>query len=345
MQPVTTQQQSQLEPGDPMNMVEKLTVSVLGCAAMVLASSAGAAGQKWDMPLAYAASNYHSQNAALFAAAVTEATGGELEIVPHASGALFKGGEIFRAVRTGQAPIGERLISALGNEDPIFEVDALPFLATSFDEAWKLYQASKPAMEAVLEEKGVKLLYAVPWPPQGLYHKKEVTSAADMEGVKFRAYNQATSRLAELMGAVPTKIEAAELSQAFATGVAESMISSGSTGYDRKIWEHVKYWYDVQAWLPKNMVVVNTESWDALDANTQSIVLGAATMAERTGWAKARELADWYKEQLAANGMVVEGPSDQLKADFQSVGQTMADEWLERAGDSGKALLEQYKAM
>ncbi|HSH40622.1 MAG TPA: hypothetical protein VK973_00660 [Arenicellales bacterium] len=157
--------------------------------------------------------------------------------------------------------------------------------------------------------------------------------------------NQATSRLAELMGAVPTKIEAAELSQAFATGVADSMISSGATGYDRKIWEHVDYWYDVQAWLPKNMVIVNLDAWNDLDAETQGIVMGAAAMAEQAGWAKSRELADWYKEQLAANGMTIEGPGDALRTDFEEIGQTMTDEWLERAGDAGSEVVESYRDM
>ena len=322
----------------------------LGAVAGMTALAAGvaqtaAAAEKWDMALAYAATNYHSENAARFAAAVTAATGGELEIVTHPGGSLFKGGEIFRAVRQGSVPIGERLISALGNEDPIFEVDALPFLATSFDDAKKLHKASMSAVETTLADKGMKLLYAVPWPPQGLYANKEVNAAGDMEGVKFRAYNAATSRLAELMGAQPTKIEAAEISQAFATGVAESMISSGSTGYDRKIWEHVKYWYDVQAWLPKNMIVVNLDAWNALDAQTQGVVMGAAAMAEQAGWAKAQELADWYKEQLAANGMEVGPPSDTLKADMEKIGATMTGEWLERAGASGKAVIDAYQAM
>ncbi len=303
------------------------------------------AGEKWDMPLAYAATNYHSENATLFAEAVTAATGGEIEIVTHPGGSLFKGDEIFRAVRTGQAPIGERLISALGNEDPLFELDALPFLATSFKDAKKLYDASKPALEKVLDEKGLTFLYAVPWPPQGLYNKTPVNSAADMKGVKFRAYNAATSRLAELMGAVPTKIEAAELSQAFATGVAESMISSGSTGYDRKIWEHVKYWYDVQAWLPKNMVIVNKKAWEGLDDNMRQIIANEAAKAEQAGWAKAQELSDWYKEQLAENGMEVGPPGDQLKNDFIGIGDTMTQEWLERAGDEGKAVVDSYKSM
>ena len=314
-------------------------------AALAAGLATAQAGERWDMPLAYAATNYHSENATAFAKAVTEASGGELEIVTHPSGSLFKGGEIFRAVRTGQAPIGERLISALGNENPIFEIDALPFLATSFDAARKLHEASKPALEKVLESKGVKLLYAVPWPPQGLYNKTPVTSGADMKGAKFRAYNAATSRLAELMGAVPTKIEAAELVQAFATGVADSMMSSGSTGYDRKIWEHVDYWYDVNGWLPKNMVIANKDAWDSLDDQTRAIIRGAAAMAEQAGWAKAEELSSWYAEQLAANGMTVEGPSDQLKADFEKIGETMTKEWLERAGDTGQSVVDAYRKM
>ncbi|WP_193367733.1 TRAP transporter substrate-binding protein [Pelagibius marinus] len=328
-----------------MNTFLKSLGGIASVVALGLAATSAAAAEKWDMPLAYSASNYHSENAAQFAEDVTKASGGELEIVAHPGGSLFGGGEIYRAVRTGQAPIGERLISALGNENPLFEVDALPFLATSFDDSWKLYKASKPQLEKTLDEAGLMLLYTVPWPPQGLYNKNPVNSAADMKGVKFRAYNAATSRLAELMGAVPTKIEAAELTQAFATGVADSMISSGSTGYDRKIWEHVKYWYDVQAWLPKNMVVVNKAAWEGLDAKLQKVVLDAAAAAEERGWNKARELSDWYKEQLAAEGMVIEAPSAKLKADFEQIGATMTEEWLERAGDSGKSVIDAYKAM
>lgn len=321
-------------------------LSVLaGAAVLALGVSAATAAEKWDMPVAYAAGNYHTQNAERFAKAIGEATGGAIEVVVHPSGSLYKGDEIKRAVQTGQAQLGERLISALGNEHALFELDSLPFLATSFEQARKLYIASRLALDALLESQNLKLLYAVPWPPQGLITTKPAASAADMKGVKFRAYNAATSRLADLMGAQPTQIEAAELSQAFATGQAESMITSGSTTYDRKIYEHAKYFYDVQAWLPKNMVVINKGVWDGLDARTQGVVLGVSAMAEEAGWAKAEELADWYKEQLAANGMEVSGPSDQLKSDFEGIGATMTGEWLEKAGDDGKAIIDSYKGM
>ena len=310
-----------------------------------LFAQAAAASETWNMPLANGAGNYHSENTIRFASDVTEATGGALEIVVHPDGSLFKGNEIFRAVRNGRAPIGERLISALGNEDAIFEIDALPFLATSFEDALRLYEASKPAMEKILTVKGVKLLYTVPWPPHGLYAKQPVTSAADMAGVSFRVYNASTSRLAELLGAIPAKVEADELSRAFATGIANSMISSGSTGYDRKIWQHVKYWYDAHAWLPKNMVVVNLTAWNALGEGTRSKVLQAAAAAEARGWAKARERAEWYKRQLAENGMVVGPPSERLQAELKAIGAKMMEEWLERAGNHGRNVINAYRKM
>jgi len=311
----------------------------------LFSAQASMAAETWDMPLAYTATNYHSELAASFAEDVNAKAGDEIKIVTHAGGSLFKGSEIFGAVRRGLAPIGERLVSALGNEDPIFEIDALPFLATSFDESWKLYQASKPAMEKVLKKKRLKLLYAVPWPPQGLYANKPVNDLTDMKGVKFRAYNASTSKLAQMMGAIPTKIETAELSQAFATGVAESMISSGSTGYDRKLWEHVSHWYDVQAWLPKNMVVVNLKAWKKLSPETQQVMLDAAAKAEKAGWAKSRELADWYKEQLAANGMKVDVASPELKDGFKKLGAEMVEDWLKRAGDNGRDAIAAYNKM
>ncbi len=190
----------------------KLFKILLSILFSVILSANAFAAEKWDMALAYGASNFHSANAAEFAKNVSEKSGGKLTIVTHPGGSLFKGGEIFRAVRTGQAQIGERFMSALGKEDPLLEIDSQPFLATSYDDAMKLYQASKPAIIKGLDQKGLVFLYAVPWPAQGLYSKKEINSVADLKGLKFRAYNSATIRMAELTGMAPTKIEAAEIS-------------------------------------------------------------------------------------------------------------------------------------
>ena len=182
------------------------------------------AAEKWDMPMAYSATNFHSQTGVLFADAVRIATGGEVDITVHPGGSLFKGNDIKKAVQTGQAPIGERILSAHQNESQIFGADSIPFLATSYEASDKLWKHLEPTMRKELDSQGLELLYAVPWPAQGLYFKKEVNSIADTKGVKFRSYNNATARIAELMGMLPVQVEAAELSQALATGVAESFV-------------------------------------------------------------------------------------------------------------------------
>tara|TARA_Y100001980_G_C14545802_1_gene325565 strand:- start:897 stop:1871 length:975 start_codon:yes stop_codon:yes gene_type:complete len=303
-----------------------------------------AIAEKWDMALAYGAGNFHSANATEFANNVSKKSGGKLTIVTHPGGSLFKGGEIFRAVRTGQAQIGERFMSALGKEDPLLEVDSQPFLATSYSDAMKLYKASKPEIVKSLDSKGLIFLYAVPWPAQGLYSKKEINSVSDLKGLKFRAYNSATIRIAELTGMAPTKIEAAEISQAFSTGAVESMITSPTTGKNKKIWENgVKYFYDIAAWFPKNMVIVNKKSWNSLDKETQELVMKEAALAERKGWqlSKQGNVAD--KKALAAAGMVVGKVNSTLRSHFEKVGATMAKEWTSKAGSRGASVLSAFK--
>jgi TRAP-type C4-dicarboxylate transport system substrate-binding protein len=317
---------------------------LLTLAALIFSVNIANAGEKWDMALAYGAGNFHSANATEFAKNVTEKSGGKLTIVTHPGGSLFKGGEIFRAVRTGQAPIGERFMSALGKEDPLLEVDSQPFLATNYGAAMKLYNASKPEIIKGLDSKGLVFLYAVPWPAQGLYSKKEINSVADLKGLKFRAYNSATIRIAELTGMAPTKIEAAEISQAFSTGAVESMITSPTTGKNKKIWENgVGYFYDIAAWFPKNMVIANKDAWNKLDAATQKLVMSEAAKAEKKGWDLSKKGNKDDKKALADAGMKVGKVNSALKKHFEEVGATMSKEWAGRAGSRGQAVLAAYK--
>lgn len=306
--------------------------------------AAAQAAEAWDMPMAYPDGNFHTKLGRDFAEMVKTDTNGEVVITVHGGGSLFKGDEIKRAVQRGTAPIGERLISALSNEDPLFALDAIPFLATNYADARKLYAASKPALEARLEKENLHLLYAIAWPPQGIYANKTIDSAADMRGLKFRTYNATMARLAELLQMVPTQIEAAELSQALATGTVEAMITSGATGVDSQVWEQVKNFYDVQAWLPKNMVFVNKRAWDGLDAKTQEAITKAAAAIEDKGWAMSEELASGYLKTLAENGMTVAKPSAQLASDMTAIGDKMTAEWEAGAGDTGKAIIADYRA-
>ncbi len=312
--------------------------------AMVALSAAPASAQtKWNLPAAYPPDNPHSENLAQFAKDVVDATGGKLQITVHAGASLFKAPEIKRAVQTGQAQIGEVLISLHENEDPIYGVDVIPFLATSYPESMKLWQASKPAIEKKLASQGIILLFAVPWAPQGIYAKKDLNSVDDMKGLKWRAYNVGTARIGELVGAQVVTVQAAELPQALATGVVNAFITSAATGYDSKAWESMDHFYDTQAWIPKNVTMMNKAAFDSLDKPTQDALLKAAATAETRGWKMWQDKSGWYLDQLKSHGMKVLPPGDALKSGLKKVGDQLTADWLKKAGADGEAVIAAYK--
>ena len=308
----------------------------LGLASPALAQT------KWNLPGAYAGDNYHSENLVFFSKEAEKNTDGKLQITVHAGASLFKAPEIKRAVATGQAQLGEVLISIHENEDPIFGLDTIPFLASSYADAKKLYVARKDAMAAKLDSQGLMLLYVVPWGPQGLYAKKDINSVDDLKGLKMRAYNVGTTRIAELAGAQGVTIQAAELPQALATGTVNAFMTSGATGFDSKVWETISHFYDCQAWIPNNVIFVNKAAFAGLDKAGQDGLLKAAAAAEERGWKIAQEKAVWYVDQLRAKGMKVAPPSPALMAGLKKMGEQLTADWIAKAGPAGKAVVDAY---
>src|ERR1043166_1752036 len=325
-------------------MIRKYLQFSVAALALSAALCGGAAAQtKWDMPTPYPATNFHTENIQQFIADVDKYSGGKLKIQLHANASLLKMNEIKRGIQNGQVQIGEILLAAYANEDPMFELDGVPFLATSYGEAMKLYRVSKRTLEDRFSKQGLKLLYSVPWPPQGLFSKKEVRSAADMKGLKWRAYSPATAKIAELVNAQPVTLQQAELSHSLATGVVDSYMSSPATGYDTKTFEYLKYFADMQSWIPKNAVLVSQSAFDALDKPTQDAVMKAAAEAETRGWKISEEKTAWYVGELKKNGMTIYPPTAQLKTDMKKVGDTMVSDWAKKAGADGQAILDGYR--
>lgn len=316
---------------------------VLSAAFGTVATAAHA--EKWDMPLAYPANNFHSENAAEFATCVKEKSEGKLEIITHPNGSLFAGNDIKRAVQTGQANIGERVTSAHENENAIYGVEAIPFLATSFDASDRLWKTALPQMEKVLDSQNLVYVYSVPWPASGFYTKKEINTVEDLSGIKFRAYNAATARIAELANMIPMQIEAAELSQALATGVVDSIMTSSTTGVDSKVWEQgITHFYDVQAWLPRNTVFVNKRAWSRLDDTAQNAITECGDITYDKGLEKVKALAEQYQKTLEENGVTVTPPSPELEAGLAKLGEIMTTEWLEKAKEDGQSIIDAYRA-
>jgi TRAP-type C4-dicarboxylate transport system substrate-binding protein len=313
----------------------------LSLSVALLAGNAQAA--EWNMATPYPDATFHTKNIVQFAEEIDAATDGALQITIHSGGSLIKHPQIKRAVQTGQVQAGEVFISLLGNEDPVFTVDSIPFLATSYEEASGLWDASKELFQNKLAEDGLLLLYSAPWPPQGLYTTKSVQSAAELKGLKFRAYNSATSRLATLTGMVPTQVEVPEIPQAFATGIVEAMITSPTTGVNSKAWDFLSHYNDIQAWIPKNMVIVSQRAFDDLDEATQQAVMQAAQAAETRGWDMSKSEAVAMTEELAKNGIEVQTPTDAYRSELQAAGEIITEEWLAESGDEGKQILEDYR--
>lgn len=319
--------------------------SLLG--ACVIAGATMAAGvhaQKWDMPVRSNPQNYFTQNIAQFADDIKAATDGKLDIVIHPEDSLIKQPDVKRAVQTGQVPIGELLMSMHSNESAIFGIDSVPFLASDYDKAAKLLEATRPALIERLSKQGMQLLFVVPWPYNSFYSQNELSSVRDFEGKKFRAFNPVTGRLAELMGAIPVTVQQSEVSQAFSTGVIDAMITSPATGVDTQAWDFVKYFTDVKAMAPWNIVIVNQKSFDKLDKKTQEAVLSASKVAEERGWKRAPEATIELVQTLKDHGMTVEQPTDKMKAELEKIHETLVNEWIESAGPEGKQVIEAYRA-
>ena len=313
------------------------------CLSAIALATAASAQTKWDLPTGYGANSFQTQNVQQFAAEVDQLTGGKLKITLHPGGSLYKANEIKRAVQTAQVPAAEFILSGAANENPLFGIDSIPFLATSYAASKRLYLAAKPAQEKLLASQGIKVLFTVPWPGQSLYSLKPVNTPADFAGTKMRAYNPATTRIAQLLKAQPVTIQLAELGQALATGGVQNFLTSSASGVESKLHEQVKYFYPVSAWLPRNATVVNQKAFDALDKPLQEAVLKAAAAAEARGWATSERLDGEYIKELGAKGMTIGAPSDSVKKALTEIGETMTAEWLKTAGAEGQAVIDAYR--
>jgi TRAP-type C4-dicarboxylate transport system substrate-binding protein len=329
--------------GSVMNF-KKNVVAVFAWVTVGLSMTLGAAAATWDMPTPYPDKTFHTQNIAAFADDVKAATDGALEIKIHSAGSLFKHPEIKNAVRGGQVPIGEFFLSRLSNEHAVFGADSQPFLATNYDDAAKLWGAQQPVVAKLLEKQGLMPLFSVPWPPQGLYTKKEIKTVDDLKGIKFRAYNATLELFANKIGAAPTQVEVPDIPQAFATGRVEAMITSPSTGANSKAWDFVSHYTDIQAWLPKNIVVVSKKAFRKLDKATQDAVLQAAKQAEIRGWDMSKKETAAKTAILKEKGMTVVTPSPELMDGLKNIGAMMLVDWKKAAGPEGEEVLKMYEA-
>ena len=319
-----------------------MAAAVAGTVATVLTGGAFAQA-KWDMPIPYPDTNFHTKNVRQFVEDIAKASDGKFSITVHSNGSLIKHPEIKRAVQTGQVPIGEVLISLLSNEAAVFGFESNPFLATSYEQQRRLWAAAKPVLEKRLDSQGITLLYSVAWPPSAFHTKKALDSVADLRGVKLRSYSAVTSRFAELAGATPVLVPAPEVAQAFRSGMIDAQINSSAGGVDTQTWDATTYFYNVQALMPQNVVLVNKAAFNKLDPSAQKTIRDAASAAETRGWAQSVAENDANIKTLASKGIKILEPPAKLATELQEIGKRMAAVWAAKAGAEGDAILKAYQ--
>ena len=318
--------------------------AALAAPALALAATSARAQARWQMATAYPDGNFHTRNIREFVADIEQATGGKLAVQLHSNAALLPMTQIKRGVQTGQVQLGEILLTAYSNEEPFFDADAVPFLVADFAGARRLAELQRPYVEARLGRQGLSLLYTVAWPAAGFYTQAPMTSIDVLKGSRFRTYSPMTNRFAALVGANPVLVQQAELAQAFATGIATAMVTSAQTGVDTSAWDYARVFTPATFTMTKNAVLVSRRALEGLPADQQAAVRAAAKRAEDRGWTYAAEAQAASEARLAEKGITMGTLPAEVQAGLSKIGATMAEEWVQRAGDDGRKLVEALRA-
>lgn len=313
-----------------------LCAAGMGCALNLQAQT------QWKLATGYRAESFHTRNLTQFALEVERATAGALHIEVHANNTLFKLGDIPQAVQDGKAQAGETIMTSLVRDMPIAGADAIPFVVRSYPDARRMWDLQRPLIEGHFARKGLKALYAVPWPPQGLFSIAPVRASADFKGTRMRTYNPATVRIAEMLGATPVDVPMVDVNKALVGNQLDSMITSALTGVENQVWGQIRYYYGINAWFPKNIVFVNLQAFEALPPAVRKAVVQAAGEAESRGWAMSQAVADESVGELQRKGIKVERAAAEVDAELKRLGERFSREWVRSVGGEANQLFIPY---
>ncbi len=311
-------------------------LSIMACSAQ--------AETTWIMATGYTEGSFFTQNIRKFIEEVETKTNGELKIDLRPADSLIKLDAIKRAVQSGQVQIGEIRMSSYGNEAEIFNLDNIPGVASNFDEAWTLMEAQKPYFDDLFGKNNMSVITYVAWPGQGFYTNKPINSTSDLAGLKLRIYSQQTRILGEKLDTEAIILPFAEVPQAFATGLINSLWTSAQSGTEVQAWDYVNTFTYTGTLHQKNAIIVNNRALNALDDDTRKIVLDAGAAATTRGWEMAKA-AEREKEQvLADHGMTIARAPDDVLERIEEIGAGMVEEWLNAASEEERSVYETYRA-
>ncbi|MEL6996974.1 MAG: TRAP transporter substrate-binding protein [Pseudomonadota bacterium] len=306
-------------------------------------SAPAMADTSWIMASGYPDDNFHTKNIKLFIEEVGAKS--DLKIDLQSNDTLIKLDAIKTAVQRGQVPIGEIRLGVYGNEDPMYILAGLPFIASTYSEAWLLKDLQKEYFDAKFAEIGLKVLYYSPWPGQGFYTKEPVAGLDTFKDKKLRIYSTATQQMGEMLGFQATILPFAEIPQAFSTGLIEALFTSPQTGIDIQAWDNTSDFTYAGAIFSKNAVVVSQAMFDALAPETQAAVLAAADSAELRAWEMSAKTTEAQINTLTENGMAATTAPAEVIEKMVEIGGAMMEEWRKSASPEAIAVLDRYLAL
>lgn len=324
----------------------KSTLAALGLAVAMTTEPVLAADINWDMANEYNDTSIHAEGDKIFAAKLSELTGGAIEITHHFGGSIgFKSKDQLDAVGDGALPIADTYVGPLGGIDPMFLLPSLPFLAKTPEEARKLFDAARGAYDDVFAENNQKLLWASPWPPSGIWAKKPVPNMDELANLKIRTYDANGTITLQEAGAAPIQLSWADVVPQLSTGGIEAVLTSAEAGANAKFWEHLDHFTEVNYAMPLNMVHINLDTWNDLTDEQQAAVMEAAKAAEDHIWsAVVDRVAQNYTDMKAAGMTVVTEVDPGFLTALRDAGEKARAEWLAKTGDKGQAILDAYFA-
>ncbi|MEQ8862194.1 MAG: TRAP transporter substrate-binding protein [Thalassobaculum sp.] len=319
------------------------TVASAVVGATLALASGPALAVDWIMASGYSEDNFHTKNIRAFIDEVGKTTSVKINL--NSNDSLIKLDAIKTAVQRGHVPIGELRLGVYGNEDPMYILAGLPFIASNYAEAWLLKDLQKSYFADKFAKDGMRILYYAPWPGQGFYTKFPVNSTEDFKAKKLRIYSIATQKMGEMLGFNATILPFAEVPQAFSTGLIEALFTSPQTGIDIQAWDNTSHFTYAGAILSKNAVIVSERYFSALSDADKAGILAAAAKAELRGWEMSAQTTSDQMKILAKNGMTTSNAPPQVIDAMKKIGAVMMDDWRKTASPEAAAVLDRYLAL
>ena len=284
----------------------------IGLIFLLIATFMSAKNVKLNLNAKYGATNFHTKGAVKFANLVEQYTDGSVKIKVHAGSSLVKGNPL-KAVKDGTVAMSDMFIPFTSGGGKVFGISALPFISSSYEDAYRLYQLSKDAYAKTAKKWNQKFLYSVTWPASGFYSNKALKTTKDFKGVKTRTYDKNSASFVNTAGGNAVALPWGEVYSALRTGMVNSVVTSSESGKNGKFWEVLKNFTKIKYAYPLQAVTINLDYWNSLNKAQKSAMLSAAAIIEKEQWDAVRVVDQASLKALAKNGMKVSEANPKLK--------------------------------